>query len=73
MSEQIEQVKRLLIEKQMEILKVLDGVSYQNCQQILSSVKSEIENISFVKIDNQQRGGIEYYLSTGEALFSQKP
>ena len=52
MSEQVEQVKLLLIEKQMEILKSLDGVSYQNCQQILSSVKAEIDNISFVKAND---------------------
>ena len=49
MSEQIEKVKQLLLAKQMEILKTLDGISYQNCQQILSSVKAEIDNISFVK------------------------
>lgn len=49
MSEQIEKTKSILLDKQNEILKALDGVSYINCQLIISSVKQELDNISFVK------------------------
>jgi hypothetical protein len=52
MSEQIEKTKVLLLDKQNEILKCLDGVSYLNCQLILSSVKNELDNVSFVQANN---------------------
>ena len=52
MSEQIEKTKSLLLDKQGETLKCLEGVSYSNCQLILLSVKAELDNISFVKTNN---------------------
>jgi len=52
MSEQIETTKALLLNKQHEILKCLDGVSYLNCQIILESTLNELKNSSFVKIDS---------------------
>lgn len=52
MSEKLEKTKALLLEKQNEILKCLDGVSHLNCQLILSSVKNELDNVSFVKANN---------------------
>jgi len=52
MESKIEATKKLQLSKSAEILKCLEGVSYLNCQTILTSVKAELNNVAFVKTDN---------------------
>jgi hypothetical protein len=52
MSEQIDEKKAMMLEKQNEILKCLEGVNATDCRLILSSVSNEIQNVAFVKTNN---------------------
>jgi hypothetical protein len=52
MSEQINNKTTMLLEKQNQILKCLEGVSATDCRLILASVSNEIQNVAFVKTSN---------------------